>query len=96
MLGRIGHFTAPSGLLDLTLYNERICEDVRVGKNKDVLLLIIPSQVRGLPHSRYRGSICFIHSIGPGFTDSRHDIRSFLVGLEFACSGVCNILENFP
>ena len=40
-LGRIGHFTTPFGLLNLTLYNEKICEDMRVGKNKDILLLII-------------------------------------------------------
>ena len=96
MLGRIGHFTAPSGLLNLTLYNEKICEDMQVGKNKDILLLIIPSQVRGIPHSRCRGSICFIYSVGPGFSGSRHDIRSFPVGLEFPYSGVCSILENFP
>ena len=43
MLGGIGHLTALSGLLDLTLYNEKICEDMRLGKNKDILLLIIPS-----------------------------------------------------
>ena len=93
MLGRIGHFTAPSGLLNLTLYNEKICEDMRVGKNKDIILLTIPSQVCGIPHSRYRGSIHFIYSVGPG---SHHDIRSFPVGLEFPCSGVCSILKNFP
>ena len=96
MLGRIGHFTAPSGLLNLTLYNEKICEDMLVGKNKDILLLIIPSQVHGIPHSKYRGSICFIYSVGLGFSGSRHDIRSFPVGLEFPYSGVCSILENFP
>ena len=96
MLGRIGQFTVPSRLLNLALYNEKICEDMRVGKNKDILLLIIPSQVRGIPHSRYRGSICFIYSVGPSFTGSRHDIRSFPVGLEFPCSGVCSILKNFP
>ena len=96
MLGRIGHFTAPSELLNLTLYNEKICEDMRVGKNKDILLLIIPSQVHDISHSRYKGSIYFIYSVGPSFTGSRHDIRSFPVGLEFPCSGVCNILENFP
>ena len=95
-LGRIGHFTAPSGLLNLTLYNEKICEDMRVGQNKDILLLIISSQVHGIPHSRYRGSIFFINGVGPGFSGSRHDIRSFPVGLEFPCSGVCSILENFP
>ena len=95
-LGRTGHFTASSGLLNLTLYNEEICEDMRVGKNKDILLLIIPFQVRGIPHSGYRGSVGFIYSVGPGFTCSLHDIRSFPVGLEFPCSGVCNILENFP
>ena len=94
--GRTCHFTAPSRLLNLTLYNKKICEDMRVGKNKDILLLIKPSQVHGIPHSRYRGSICFIYSVGPGFISSRHDIRSFPVGLEFPCSGVCNILENFP
>ena len=96
MLGRIGHFTASSELLNLTMYNEKICEDMRVGKNKDILLLIIPSHVHGIPHSRYRGSICFIYSTRPGFTGSRHDIRSFPVGLEFPCNGVCSILENFP
>ena len=96
MLGRISHFTAPSGLLNLALYNEQICEDMRVGKNKDILLLIIPSQVHDIPHSTYRGSICFIYGVGPGFFGSRHDVRSFPVGLEFPCSGVCNILENFP
>ena len=96
MLGQIGHFTASSGLLNLTLYNEKIWKDTRVGKNKDIILLIIPSQVRGIPHSRYKGSICFIYSIGPGFSGSRHDIRSFPVRLEFPCSGVCSILENFP
>ena len=68
MLGRIGHFVAPSELLNLTLYNEKICEDMGVGKNKDILLLIIPSQVRGIPHSRYRGSIRFIYSVGPDFS----------------------------
>ena len=96
MPGRIGQFIAPSGLLNLTLYNEEICEDMRVGKNKDILLLIIPFQVRDIPHSWYRGSICFIYSIGPGFISSHHDIRSFPVGLEFPGSGVCSILENFP
>ena len=96
ILGRIGHFTTPSGLLNLALYNEKICEDMRVGKNKNILLLIIPSQVHGIPHSRYRGSICFIYSVGPGFSGSRHDIRSFLVGLEFPYNGVCSIPENFP
>ena len=96
MLGRIGHFTTSSGLLNLTLYNEKICQDMRVGKNKDIILLIIPTQVRGIPHSRYRGSICFIYSVGPGFSGLRHDIRSFLVRLEFPCHGVCSILENFP
>ena len=68
MLGRIGHFVAPSELLNFTLYNEKICEDMGVGKNKDILLLIIPSQVRGIPHSRYRGSIRFIYSVGPDFS----------------------------
>ena len=82
--------------LNLTLYNEKISEDMQVGKNKDILLLIIPSQVRGIPHSRYRGSICFIYSVGPGFSSSRHDIRSFLVGLEFSCNGFCSILEKIP
>ena len=79
-----------------TLYNEMIYEDMRVGKNKDILLLIIPFQVHGIPHSWYRGSICFIYGVGTGFTSPHHDIRSFLVGLEFPCSGVCSILENFP
>ena len=96
MLGRICHFTAPSGLLNSTMYNKKICEDMQVGKNKGFLLLIIPSQVNGIPHSRYRGSIFFIYSVGPGFTGSHHDIRSFPVGLEFPYSGVCSILENFP
>ena len=96
MLGRIGHFTAPSGLLNLTMCNEKICEDMRVGKNKDILLLIIPSQVHGIPHSTYRGSICFIYSVGPSFSGSHHDIRPFPIGLEFPYSGVCSILENFP
>ena len=75
---------------------KKICEGMRVGKNKDILLLIIPSQVRGIPHSRYRGSIFFIYSVRPDFTGLHHDIRSFLVGVEFPCSGVCSILENFP
>ena len=69
---------------------------IGVGKNNNMLLLIIPSQVHGIPHSRYMGSICFIYNVGPGFTGSHHDIRSFSVGLEFACSGVCSIFENFP
>ena len=86
----------PSGLLNLTLYNEKICKDMRVGKNKDIILLIIPSQVHGIPHSRYRDSIYFIYNVGLGFTGSRHDIRSFPVGLESPCIGVCSILENFP
>ena len=51
MPGRIGQFTAPSGLLNLTLYNEEICENMRVGKNKDILLLIMPFQVLVIPHS---------------------------------------------
>ena len=96
MPGRIDQFTPSSGLLNLTLYNAEICEDMRVGKNKDILLLIIPFQVRGIPHSWYRGSICFIYNVGPSFTGSHHDIRSFLVGLEFPDSGVCSILKNFP
>ena len=96
MLGRICHFTASSGLLNLTLYNEKICEDMRLGKNKDILSLIIPSQVHDIPYSRYRGSICFIYSVGSGFTDSSLDIRSFPIGLEFPYSGVCIILKNFP
>ena len=96
MLGRIGNFTASSGLLNWTLYNEKVCEDMQVGKNKVILLLIVPSQVHGIPHSRYKGSICFIYSVRPGFSGSRHDIRSFPVGLKFPCSGVCSILENFP
>ena len=95
-LGRICHFNAPSELLNLTMYNEKICEDMRVGKNKDILLLIIPSQVHDIPHCRYRDSICFIYSVGLGFIGSHHDIRSFPVGLEFPCSGICSILENFP
>ena len=74
----------------------KICEDMQGGKNKDILLLIIPSQVRGIPHSRYRGSICFIYSVGSGFTGSRDDIRSLSIELEFPCSGVCSILEHFP
>ena len=52
--------------------------------------------MHGIPHSRYRGSFCFIYSVGPGFTSSRHDIRSFPVGLEFPYSGVCSIFKNFP
>ena len=88
MSDRICQFTAPSGLLNLTLYNEEICEDMRVGKNKDILLLIIPFQVRDIPYSWYRGSIYFIYSIGTGFIGSHHDIRSFPVGLDFPSSGV--------
>ena len=61
-----------------------------------MILLIIPSQMHGIPHSRYRGSIHFICSVGPGFTSSHHDIRSFPVGSEFSCSGVCSIFKNFP
>ena len=61
-----------------------------------MLSLIIPSQVHGVPHSRYRGSIYFIYSVGPGFTDLCQDIRSFPVGVEFSCNGVCGIFENFP
>ena len=61
-----------------------------------MLLLRISSQVHGVPHSRYRGSICFIYSVGPGFTGSCHDIRSFPVMLKFSCSGVYSIFENFP
>ena len=94
-LGQICHFTAPSGLLNWTLYNEKICEDMRVGKNKDILLLIIPSQVHGIPHSRYRGSIRFIYSVGPDFIGSRHDIRSFPVGLECPCSGSTVFSKTF-
>ena len=74
----------------------KICEDMQGGKNKDILLLITPSQVRGIPHSRYRGSICFIYSVGSRFTGLRDDIRSLLVGLEFPCGGVCSTLEHFP
>ena len=96
MPGRIGQFFTPFRLLNLTLYNEEICEDMRVGKNKDILLLIIPFQVRGIPHSWYKGSIYFIYSVGPGFTCSHDDIRPFPVGLEFLGNGVRNILENFP
>ena len=95
-LGRIGHFTTPSGVLDWTLHNEKYAKTYESVKNNDMLLLIIPSQVHDIPHSRYRGSICFIYSVGPGFTGSRHDIRFFPVGLEFSCSGVCSIFENFP
>ena len=61
-----------------------------------MILLIIPYRVHDVPHSKYRGSICFIYSVGPGFTSSRHNIRSFPVGLEFSYSGVCSIFENFP
>ena len=39
MSGQIGRFTAPSGLLNLTLYNEEICEDMRVGKNRDIFFI---------------------------------------------------------
>ena len=95
MLGRIGHFTAPSGLLNLTLYNEKIYEDMRVGKKKDILLLIIPSQVRGISHSRYKGSVCFIYSIGSGFTGSRHDIRPFTVGWNFPAVGSIVFSKTF-
>ena len=94
MPGRIGHFAAPSGLLNLTLYR-KICEAIGV-KDNDILLLIISSQMHGIPHSRYRGSISFIYSVGPGFAGSHHDIWSFPVGLEFPCSRVCSIFENFP
>ena len=89
----IGQFTAPSGLFNLDLYR-KICEAIGV-KDNDMLLLIIPSQMHGVPHSRYRGSLHFIYSKGPDFTGSRHDIRTFPVGLEFSCSGVCSIFENF-
>ena len=61
-----------------------------------MLLLIIPSQMHGIPHSRYKGCVHFIYSVGPDFTGSHHDIRSFPIGLEFPYSGVCNIFKNFP
>ena len=93
MPGQIGQFTAPSGVLSLDLYR-KICEAIGV-KYNDMLLLIIPSQMHGVPHSRYRGSIHFIYSVGPGFTDSRHDIRTFPVELEFSYSGVCSIFKIF-
>ena len=35
--------------------------------NKDTLLLIVPFEVHGIPHYRYRSSIRFVYSIGPGF-----------------------------
>ena len=61
-----------------------------------MLLLIIPSQMHGIPHSRYKGSIHFIYSIAPGFAGLHHDIRSFPIELEFSYSGVCSIFKNFP
>ena len=71
-------------------------EDMPVVDNKDILLLIIPFQVRGIPHSRYYSSICFVYSIGPGLLGLCDYIWSLLVGLEFSCRGVRSILKNFP
>ena len=64
--------------------------------NKDILLLIIPFQELGIPHSRYRSSICFVYSIGPKLLGPRDYIRSLLVGLEFSFRRVRSILKNFP
>ena len=55
--------------------------------SNDILLLIIPFQVRGIPHSRYRGSIDFVYNIGPRFPEPCDYIRSLLVGLELSCVG---------
>ena len=64
--------------------------------NKDILLLIITFRVRGIPHSRYRSSICFVYSIGPKLPGPCDYIRSLPVGLEFCCREVRSILKNFP
>ena len=64
--------------------------------NKDILLLIIPFQVRDIPHSRYKSSIFFVYSIGPELPGSCDYIRSLPVGLEFSYRGVSSILKNFP
>ena len=73
-----------------------ICEDMPVVDNKNILLLIIHFQVHGIPHSRYRSSICFVYSIGPGLPGQCDYVWSLLVGLEFSCRGVRNILKNLP
>ena len=64
--------------------------------NKDILLLIIPFQVDGIPHSRYRSSICFLYRIGPGLPGSCDYVRSLLVRLEFSYRGVRSVLKKFP
>ena len=64
--------------------------------NKDILLLIIPFQVRGIPHSRYRSSICFVYSIGPELPGPCDYLRSLPVGLELSYRGVRSILKNIP
>ena len=61
-----------------------ICEDMPVIDNKGILLLIIPFQVHGIPHSRYRSSICFVYSIGPVFPWLCDYVRSLPVRLEFS------------
>ena len=73
-----------------------ICEDMPVVDNKYILLLIILFQVHGIPHSRYKSSVCFVYSIGPGLPGSCDYLRSLPVGLEFSCRGVRSILKNFP
>ena len=72
------------------------CEDMPVVDNKDILLLIIPFQVHGIPHSRYRSSVYFVYSIGPELSGSCGYVRSLLVGLEFSYRGVRSILKNIP
>ena len=73
-----------------------IYEDMPVIDNKDILLLIVPFQVHDIPHSRYRSSVCFVYSIGPGLPGSCDYVQSLPIGLEFSCRGVRSILKNFP
>ena len=73
-----------------------ICKDMPVVDNKDILLLIIPFQVHDIPHSRYKSSVCFVYSIGPGLPGPCDYVKYFLIGLEFSCRGVRSILKNFP
>ena len=71
-----------------------ICKDMPVINSNDILLLIISFQVRGIPHFRYRGSVGFVYSIGPGFPGSCDYIRSLPVGLELSCCRVRCVLKN--
>ena len=73
-----------------------ICEDMPVVDNRDIVLLIIPFQVHGIPHSRYRSSICFVYNIGPGLPRPCDYVRSLPVRLELSCRGVRSILKNLP